>query len=201
MFPLSVLTSSEELATVEPLIQMSSFQHRYLFKPKHLLGAASQDCSIRVLEGVAVHLVLCLDRVGGIWSLCLHLYPLWLWLTCLLLVFLAVWRTHSASVNSFSPIQAKKTPGLCELTCSCCQESQGCCQEHVVASHLCLPLLKTMWFSRVKENRAGVAHPALWAPPCWWTNGVMYALELQVAAPRGTEDSCSLESQEGLGKQ
>ena len=77
MFPLSVLTSSEELATVEPLIQMSSFQHRHLSKPKHLLGAASQDCNIRVvLEGVAVHLVLCLDRTRGIWSLCLHLYPL-----------------------------------------------------------------------------------------------------------------------------
>lgn len=77
MFPLSVLTSSEELATVEPLIQMSSFQHRHLFreavsKPKHLLGAASQDCSKQVvLEGVMVQLVLCLDRMRGIWSLCI----------------------------------------------------------------------------------------------------------------------------------
>lgn len=77
MFPLGVLASSEELATEEPLIQMSSFQHRHLFresvsKLKHLLGAASQDCSIQVvLEGGVALLVLCLDRMRGIWSLCI----------------------------------------------------------------------------------------------------------------------------------
>ena len=77
MFPLGVLASSEELATEEPLIQMSSFQHHHLFreavsKPKRLLGAASQDCSIQVvLERVAVLLVLCLDRMLGIWPLCI----------------------------------------------------------------------------------------------------------------------------------
>lgn len=197
MFPLSVLTSSEELATVGPLIR------ELISAPSPLQTEASSRCCQSGLQHTG--------RSGGSrGSPCplsgqdaRDLVTLSASLPSLIMADLFIARLSGSLKNSLC---------FCELifTYSSQEDSRALWVDMIplprksrLLSRTCRgqPLVPPLCWRQRDSRESKTIELELRTLHYGLCLGVRYALELQAATLRGTEDSCSLESLEGLGKQ